>query len=95
MDQVLSRKVVGILAVLAFALLFIPGLFAPDHLVDGASLEPWLGFGSEGAPLGSDRSGNALHRYAMQGAAVVAGPSLIAGLVVMKIVFLKKLPIKL
>lgn len=83
MDKIFSRRVLGVLAVLAFALLFVPGLFAPEHLADGDTFEPWLGFFSEGAPLGTDRSGQALHRYAMQGAAVVAGPSLLAGLVVM------------
>ncbi|MED5369415.1 MAG: hypothetical protein VX899_00250 [Myxococcota bacterium] len=78
----MKRKLLAIAALLCFALLFVPGLFAPEHLADGESLDAWLGFGSPGSLFGTDRAGYPLSRYAMQGAAVVAGPSLVAGLVV-------------
>ncbi len=77
----MNRWLAGGLALVCFALLFVPGLFAPEHLappiLDLAYAPP-----SQLPPLGGDSSGRPLLEYALQGASVVALPALLAGLLV-------------
>ena len=77
----MNRKLAWALATLCFAVLFVPGLFAPEHLSPPDMANAYLGF-SSAPPFGADASGRPLSEYAMQGARVVALPALLAGLLV-------------
>jgi len=78
----LSRRLAGILALLGFAILIVPGFFAPEFLPSG-DMSLRLAPPSEMPPFGADRSGRPLSAYLTQGSKIVAIPSLFAGLIVM------------
>lgn len=65
-----------------FAALAVPGAFAPEHLSD-PDLSMSLAPPSEMPPFGADLRGRPLLEYALQGARVVAIPSLVAGAIAM------------
>ena len=77
----MNRTLAGVLALICFGLVFVPGLFAPEHLapptLDLAYAPP-----GQMPPFGADGSGRPLLEYALQGASVVALPALLAGLLV-------------
>lgn len=77
----MNRNLAWILAALCFAILFVPGLFAPEHL-SPPDLDARYASPSDLFPFGADASGRPLLEYALQGARVVAFPALLAGLVV-------------
>jgi ABC-type dipeptide/oligopeptide/nickel transport system permease subunit len=77
----LNRWVALVLALICFAVLFVPGLFAPEHLAPPV-LEMAYAPPADMAPFGADDRGRPLLEYALQGASVVALPALLAGLLV-------------
>ncbi len=78
----MSRKTALYLSAVLFLLLLIPGFFAPENLPPSSGS---LGYLSPGAapPLGTDELGRPLLAYALQGAQIVALPSLLAALLVL------------
>lgn len=77
----MNRKLAMALAILCFAVLFIPGLFAPQHLSPSDLSNAYSG-PTILPPFGADASGRPLLEYALQGASVVALPAVLAGLMV-------------
>lgn len=77
----MKRALPGGLALLLFVGLLLAGWMAPEFLSAG---DPELAYQSirEAPPLGTDASGRPLTEYALQGAGVVAGPSLLAAVLV-------------
>jgi ABC-type dipeptide/oligopeptide/nickel transport system permease subunit len=78
----MNRKLAGGLALGSLGILVVAGMLAPEHLPP-ADLGARFLSPSEAPPLGTDGRGKPLLDYALQGAQVVAIPSLAAALVVM------------
>lgn len=77
----MTRRVAALLAIGALAALALAALYAPEHLSD-ANLARALQGPAEMPPLGADAKGRPLLEYAEQGARVVLGPALAAGVAV-------------
>ena len=78
----MSRRLAGIIAILGFAILIVPGFFAPEF-PPSADMSLRYASPSDLPPFGADRSGRPLLVYLTQGSQIVAIPSLLAGLIVM------------
>ncbi len=77
-----TRYVAGAFALLCLLLLGWAAWVAPEHLSEPDSALAYAS-PSELPPFGADHRGRSLTEYGSQGARVVAGPSITAGLVVM------------
>ncbi|MEC7947081.1 MAG: hypothetical protein VX265_05900 [Myxococcota bacterium] len=71
----------ALIAISCLLIMLLAAGFAPEHLAEKVPELKWAGPAGL-PPFGADDGGRALLDYAMQGARVVAVPSLIAGLVV-------------
>jgi peptide/nickel transport system permease protein len=70
------------LAAVSIGVILVPGFFAPEHL-SPSDLAMKYASPAGMPPFGADAMGRPLFEYAMQGSAVIALPSIVAGLVVM------------
>ncbi len=78
------RWVALFVALLLFTLLSIAALQAPENMTVGSVISEYAyAKPSEFPPLGADDKGRPLVQYATQGARIVAGPSVLAGCLVM------------
>jgi ABC-type dipeptide/oligopeptide/nickel transport system permease subunit len=76
------RKLWFALGAACFAVIAAMGLLAPEYVATPDSSRAYLG-PAAAPPLGTDERGIPLHQYAMQGAGIVALPSIAGALVVM------------
>ena len=76
-----GRLALALAALAACAAWLLPGMWAPEHL---SPPELALGLAGPAAmpPFGADMRGRPLLEYALQGARIVGGPALLAGLLV-------------
>jgi len=80
----MNRKFAAFITLAALLLLVVSGMLAPEYLPPADLSARYLG-PTEAPPLGTDARGKPLLDYALQGAEIVALPSLLAALLVMLI----------
>lgn len=77
----IPRNLALVLAIACFAVVFLLGVGAPEHLSDTDTMNALKG-PFEAPPFGTDQRGRPLLDYARQGASIVLVPSILAGLLV-------------